>query len=45
MNIETIQSYYEARGLQWPDAKDALLFYLSEVGELAEAIWPTTRTT
>jgi len=37
MKIETIQSYYEARGLQWPDAKDALLFYLSEVGELAEA--------
>lgn len=37
MNIETIQSYYEARGLQWPSAKDALWFYLSEVGELAEA--------
>lgn len=37
MNIETIHSYYKARGLQWPDAKDALLFYLSEVGELAEA--------
>jgi len=37
MNIETIQSYYDARGLQWPLAKDALLFYLSEVGELAEA--------
>ena len=37
MNLETIQSYYDARGLQWPDAKDALLFYLSEVGELAEA--------
>ncbi len=37
MNIETIQRYYKARGLQWPDAKDALWFYLSEVGELAEA--------
>ena len=37
VNIETIQSYYEARGLQWPSAKDALWFYLSEVGELAEA--------
>jgi len=37
MNIATIQSYYEARGLQWPETKDALLFYLSEVGELAEA--------
>ena len=37
MNIQTIQTYYEARGLQWPSAKDALWFYLSEVGELAEA--------
>ncbi|MDY6873868.1 MAG: hypothetical protein SVR81_07885 [Chloroflexota bacterium] len=37
MNLKTIQTYYEARGLQWPDAKDALWFYLSEVGELAEA--------
>lgn len=37
MNIETIQSYYQARGLQWPEAKDALWFFLSEVGELAEA--------
>ena len=37
MNIDTIQTYYKARGLQWPDAKDALWFYLSEVGELAEA--------
>ena len=37
MKIETIQSYYKARGLQWPSAKDALWFYLSEVGELAEA--------
>lgn len=37
MDIKTIQSYYRARGLQWPAAKDALWFYLSEVGELAEA--------
>lgn len=37
MNIQTIQSYYKARGLQWPAAKDALWFFLSEVGELAEA--------
>ena len=37
MNIQTIQSYYKARGLQWPEAKDALWFFLSEVGELAEA--------
>lgn len=37
MNIQTIQSYYKARGLQWPSAKDALWFFLSEVGELAEA--------
>ena len=37
MKLHTIQSYYEARGLQWPSAKDALWFYLSEVGELAEA--------
>ena len=37
MDIKTIQNYYQARGLQWPDAKDALWFFLSEVGELAEA--------
>ena len=37
MNIETIQKYYLARGLRWPDAQDALWFFLSEVGELAEA--------
>ena len=37
MDILTIQSYYKARGLQWPDAKDALWFFLSEVGELAQA--------
>ena len=37
MDIQTIQKYYQARGLQWPEAKDALWFFLSEVGELAEA--------
>jgi NTP pyrophosphatase (non-canonical NTP hydrolase) len=37
MEIKTIQNYYAARGLQWPSAKDALWFFLSEVGELAEA--------
>lgn len=37
MKITTIQSYYKARGLQWPSAKNALWFFLSEVGELAEA--------
>lgn len=37
MDIKTIQNYYTARGLQWPGAKDALWFFLSEVGELAEA--------
>jgi len=37
MDIKTIQKYYQARGLQWPGAKDALWFFLSEVGELAEA--------
>jgi len=37
MEINKIQAYYEARGLQWADQKSALLFFLSEVGELAEA--------
>jgi len=37
MDINTIKGYYEARGLQWPAAKEALWFFLSEVGELAEA--------
>lgn len=37
MDIEIIQNYCQARGLQWPSAKDALWFFLSEVGELAEA--------
>jgi hypothetical protein len=37
MHIDTIQRYYQARGLQWPSHKEALWFFLSEVGELAEA--------
>lgn len=37
MDLQVIQKYYQARGLQWPAAKDALWFFLSEVGELAEA--------
>lgn len=37
MKIEIIKDYYQQRGLGWPDQKSALLFYLSEVGELAEA--------
>ncbi len=37
MKIEIIKDYYDQRGLGWPDQKSALLFYLSEVGELAEA--------
>ncbi|MDD2522898.1 MAG: hypothetical protein PHW11_08805 [Anaerolineaceae bacterium] len=37
MKTEMIREYYRQRGLGWPDQKSALLFYLSEVGELAEA--------
>lgn len=37
MEIEKIQAYYQERGLQWADEKSALLFFLSEVGELVEA--------
>lgn len=37
MKTEIIREYYQKRGLSWPDQKSALLFYLSEVGELAEA--------
>ena len=37
METNLIKKYYQARGLAWPGQKDALLFYLSEVGELAEA--------
>jgi len=37
MEIERIRKYYKARGLQWANPKDALWFFLSEVGELAEA--------
>ncbi len=37
METNLIKKYYQTRGLAWPGQKDALLFYLSEVGELAEA--------
>lgn len=37
MKTEIIREYYRQRGLGWPDHKSALLFFLSEVGELAEA--------
>ena len=37
MKTEIIQDYYRQRGLSWLDQKSALLFFLSEVGELAEA--------
>ncbi len=37
MDTKWIKAYYNARGLQWADQKSALLFFLSEVGELAEA--------
>jgi len=37
MDTKWIKAYYEARGLQWADQKSAFLFFLSEVGELAEA--------
>ena len=37
MDVQVLRNYYQARGLQWPSAKDALWFFLSEVGELAEA--------
>lgn len=37
MKTQIIQEYYRQRGLGWPDQMSALLFYLSEVGELAEA--------
>jgi len=41
MDIRTIQNYYQARGLQWPNPKNALWFFFSEVGELAEAYLAT----
>ena len=37
MKTEIIKAYYKERGLAWADQKSALLFFLSEVGELAEA--------
>ena len=37
MKTVIIQAYYGQRGTSWPALKSALLFFLSEVGELAEA--------
>lgn len=37
MDTENIKAYYTARGLSWPAAEHAFLFFLSEVGELSEA--------
>jgi NTP pyrophosphatase (non-canonical NTP hydrolase) len=34
---ETVRAYFEHRGLTAPDAGQALLFLVSEVGELADA--------
>ncbi len=35
--LELVKGYYEFRGLVWPDADQALMFLVSEVGELADA--------
>ena len=45
MNFKIIDAYYRARGLGYPSAKEALLFFLSEVGELAEAYLATKANT
>lgn len=37
MDFELIAAYYKARGIAFPGQKSALLFFLSEVGELAQA--------
>jgi NTP pyrophosphatase (non-canonical NTP hydrolase) len=33
-----VKAYYEKRGMKFPDADSAMLFLVSEVGELADAI-------
>ncbi len=35
--LETVNRYYEFRGLTQPDANQAFLFLVSEMGELADA--------
>ena len=35
---QAVKAYYEKRGLKFPDANSALLFLVSEVGELADAL-------
>ncbi len=37
MEFNLIEAYYKARGIAFPDQKSALLFFLSEVGELSKA--------
>ncbi len=36
--VELVKQYYEFRGLTQPDANQAYLFLVSEVGELADAL-------
>lgn len=35
---DLVTSYYETRGLVWPDTKQAYLWLVSEVGELGAAL-------
>ncbi|MBI9043155.1 MAG: hypothetical protein JEZ06_01645 [Anaerolineaceae bacterium] len=35
--IKTVEAYYKFRGLTHPDAAQAYLFLVSEIGELADA--------
>lgn len=36
--IEQIEAYYRARGLKWPDKKDAAIWLTTEVGELLDSL-------
>ena len=36
--VDLVQQYYDFRGLTQPDANQAFLFLVSEVGELADAL-------
>ena len=35
---QAVQTYYERRGIRVPDAHSALMFLVSEIGELSDAI-------
>jgi NTP pyrophosphatase (non-canonical NTP hydrolase) len=35
--VEIVEAYYQYRGLENPDASQALMFLVSEIGELADA--------